>query len=73
MNAPPPVNTGLSKLIGVAAILLGFAGLTVAGMMGFAGAMPPLNPGSAAVVTAVLSVIAIAGGIWELSRKPPRG
>lgn len=69
MDAPTRAKTALSKLIGVAAILLGFAGLTVAGMMGFAGAAPPLNPGSAAIVTAVLSVVSIAGGIWELSRK----
>lgn len=66
MNAPPPVNTTLSKLVGVAAILLGFAGLTVVGMMGFAG-VAPQQP----VAVAVLSIVAIAGGIWELSRKPP--
>lgn len=65
MNAPPPVNTALSKLIGVAAILLGFAGLTAAGMLGFAGVAPPL------VAVTALSLVAIVGGIWELSRKPP--
>ena len=59
-----------AAMVGVIAILAGFAGLTLAGFAGLTGAMPGLSAGAGLIALLVMSVIAIAGGIWELSRKP---
>lgn len=61
---------GGSVFVGVVAILAGFVGLTLAGFAGFSGAMPGLGAGAGLIALLVMSVIAIGGGIWELSHKP---
>ncbi|WP_395646543.1 hypothetical protein [Terricaulis sp.] len=67
MAEPGPKHR--STAVGVVAILAGFAGLTLAGFAGFTGAMPGLDAGAGVIVLVAMSIIAIGGGIWQLSQR----